>query len=132
MNLPITVITPTPKPVTYKPIYALTTLEQAFDGWEDSSITVSLFLNQGLEGRQHLLSFEAEFDDMPYQVAENIDDDGDDTPCEKHSIQYYTNDELHTIDLPNGYIISKGLSVGKKMVQIRTKQHIIVITKGGR
>ncbi len=132
MNLPISEFSSTPAKVEYKPVYALTTLEQAFDGWEDSSITVSLFLNQGLEGRQHLLSFEAEFDEMPYQVAENVDDDGEDAPSEKHSIQYYTNDELHTIDLPEGYIISEGLSVGHKMVQVRTNQHIIVITKGGR
>lgn len=128
--MPLVTTSATDKKMTYKPIYKLATLETAFDGWEDSRVTVSLFVNEGFRGRQHLLSFEAEFDEIPYQVIEN-DDEADNAPVEKHSIQYYTNDELHTIDLPNKYIISTGLSVGRKLVQIRTNRHIIEITKGG-
>lgn len=115
---------------TYRPIYNYTTLEQAFEKWENSTITVSLYLNEGLEGRQHLLSFEAEFDETPYQVIEN-DDENEDAAVEQHSIQYYTNDELFTLDLPEEYIIFEGLKTNRKMVQIRTNRHVIEIVKGG-
>lgn len=127
MNQPITEAI---RSNTYRPLYNYTTLEQAFEKWENSTVTVSLYLNEGLEGRQHLLSFEAEFDETPYQVIEN-DDESENAAVEQHSIQYYTNDELFTLDLPEGYIIFEGLKANRKMVQIRTNRHVIEILKGG-
>lgn len=127
MNQPITeAITST----AYRPLYTYTTLEQAFEKWENSTVTVSLYLNEGLEGRQHLLSFEAEFDETPYQVIESNDED-EGAAVEQHSIQYYTNDELFTLDLPDQYVIFEGTKANRKMVQIRTIRHVIEIMKGG-
>ena len=129
MNQPITEANTS---TTYKPLYNYTTLEQAFDKWENSTVTVSLYLSEGLEGRQHLLSFEAEFDETPYQILENEDEDEDeDAAVEQHAIQYYTNDELFTLDLPDQYVIFEGLKANRKMVQIRTNRHVIEILKGG-
>ncbi len=130
MNLPISTVAAATTRTPYKPIYNYTTLEQAFLKWENSTITVSLYLNEGLEGRQHLLSFEAEFDETPYQILEN-DDEDEDAAVEQHSIQYYTNDELFSLDLPDQYIIFEGMKANRKMVQIRTSRHVIEITKGG-
>lgn len=130
MNLPISTVAAVTTRTPYKPIYNYTTLEQAFLKWENSTITVSLYLNEGLEGRQHLLSFEAEFDETPYQVIES-DDEAEDAAVEQHSIQYYTNDELFSLDLPDEYIIFEGMKANRKMVQIRTSRHVIEIMKGG-
>lgn len=130
MNLPISTVAAATTLTPYKPIYNYTTLEQAFLKWENSTITVSLYLNEGLEGRQHLLSFEAEFDETPYQILEN-DDEDENAAVEQHSIQYYTNDELFSLDLPDQYIIFEGMKANRKMVQIRTSRHVIEITKGG-
>lgn len=131
MNMPLeTKAKETPQKTSYRPIYNYTTLEQAFEKWENATVTVSLYLNEGTEGRQHLLSFEAEFDETPYQILEN-DDEDEEAAVELHSIQYYTNGELFTLDLPREYIIFEGLKMNRKMVQVRTKRHVIEILKGG-